>query len=317
MGLVTGILLSIAFCAGVAALQQEAQQQQRLLLLFADHLQAVGQARRAPQFAPAEEAARVAHQAEVVLPRKALPAPAPAPTHQPGPAGKGAIDLRAEQRRIEAQRLTEAQRRALLGLTDLAHRYLAMGDFPGAIHACDCARALDSKAADTEVIAAQALEGIGKRDEARAHYLAALALDPGHAEAHWLLGRLYSGDKQLEAAMAQYRTAAQLQPDMARAHYSLGVILGRLGQVEEGLAELVRARTLDPSLPDLDRNLAILYIAMTSTAPERAAQHLQKLSPEVQASLKESLQRLSEPTPGSPPGPRPNRSASPKTPGGR
>jgi tetratricopeptide (TPR) repeat protein len=89
-----------------------------------------------------------------------------------------------------------------------------------------------------------ALQELDRLDEAEAHYLAAVAIEPGAAEAHVNLGALHLERGEFDAAEAAFRTAIRLNPTDPLPHARLANLLsGRLPDAD--LAALT-ARLDDP-----------------------------------------------------------------------
>ena len=70
-----------------------------------------------------------------------------------------------------------------------------------------------------------ALSGMGRLIEAKAHYEQAIALKPDFAEAHFNLGNVLLGLCSLTESKAHYEQAIALKPDFAEAHNNLGITL--------------------------------------------------------------------------------------------
>jgi tetratricopeptide (TPR) repeat protein len=91
-----------------------------------------------------------------------------------------------------------------------------------------------------------ALQEVGRRDEARDHYLAALRIEPESGAAHLQLGGLHEELGAMAEAEAAFRTALTLQPAMPLPHARLATLL-RHNLPDADLAAL-EARLADTAL---------------------------------------------------------------------
>jgi tetratricopeptide (TPR) repeat protein len=113
---------------------------------------------------------------------------------------------------------------------------------------------------------ATALYDIGDVDQlqnldadARARYLAALAVDPNFISAMYNLATLEANTTP-NSARVLYQQIIRLQPSYADAHFNLGYVLLALGQKAAGEAEINEGVRLDPSLKS--------RVVTTTTAPK-------------------------------------------------
>lgn len=106
-----------------------------------------------------------------------------------------------------------------------------------------------------------ALTGMGKYDEAIAHYRKAIDLAPPVAALHVNVGAALYGSGQRQNAMAEYRAALQIDPEHAEAHHSLGNLLVEAGWNEEALVHFRKAVELKPQVADYRNNLGVLLLA--------------------------------------------------------
>jgi len=96
----------------------------------------------------------------------------------------------------------------------------------------------------------------GQRDEAIAHFEAALRLKPDFSEAHGGLGNAFERiPGRLPDAIAEYRTAVRLEPSNIRAHNNLGNALAMDGRLTEAIAELESVVRLEPDSAEAHSNL--------------------------------------------------------------
>ncbi len=110
-------------------------------------------------------------------------------------------------------------------------------------------------AATAYYLAGRTLLGLGRNDEAAAHFQRAIERDPGHTEALDHLALWWFGRQEYEQALALYRAHADLVPANPTVHANTGVTLYFLGRHDEALASLERALQLDPT-HDTARRLA-------------------------------------------------------------
>lgn len=131
-----------------------------------------------------------------------------------------------------------------------------------------------------------ALKKAGQRDEARAHYAAALRIKPTYAEARYNMGKLYAEDGQLAAATEHFRAALALKPRLPEAHNDLGTTLANAGQLDEAEAHFRAAVESNPSYVQARMNLGTArfqrgdpagareqFLAVLALAPRNAAAH--------------------------------------------
>jgi tetratricopeptide (TPR) repeat protein len=90
---------------------------------------------------------------------------------------------------------------------------------------------------------------MGRYDEAREAYGAALEQDPRCCEAVYNLGSLAEDRGDLEGAVRSYRQALALSPDYADAHFNLAGALARSGHAEEAIGHWQRYLELDAGSP--------------------------------------------------------------------
>jgi serine/threonine-protein kinase len=119
------------------------------------------------------------------------------------------------------------------------------------------ALALRPRAAAAHNNLGNALDDLGRADEAVAECRAALELEPGYANAHNNLGVALYDLGRKDEAVAEYREALRLNPDDADFHINLGNALGDLGRKEEAVAEYREAIRLKPDDSDAHNNLGL------------------------------------------------------------
>ncbi|MEA2776686.1 MAG: hypothetical protein QOF90_2092, partial [Acetobacteraceae bacterium] len=121
---------------------------------------------------------------------------------------------------------------------------------------------------------ANALNDLGRRDEALANcekaialdphddavvsYDQALSIEPGFAEAHLNRGTALSATERHEEALASCDNAIKLRPGLAEAHLNRGNILVHLKRESAALASYSKAIALNPDHPETHYNLGNL-----------------------------------------------------------
>lgn len=95
-----------------------------------------------------------------------------------------------------------------------------------------------------------ALARLGRTEEAKAHYRAAIEIHPGYAKAYANLGALLASEGELDHAITLHRHALELQPKLPSALNNLGHALLQAGQTTEalGLFEQALKGSADPDI---------------------------------------------------------------------
>lgn len=91
-----------------------------------------------------------------------------------------------------------------------------------------------------------ALRAIGQRAEARAHFAAAVRINPAYPEAHNNLGVELAEEGQLAAAEEHFREAVRLRPSYAAARVSLGIARLRRGDAAGAREQFALAAEEEP-----------------------------------------------------------------------
>ncbi|WP_449419471.1 tetratricopeptide repeat protein [Phormidium nigroviride] len=143
----------------------------------------------------------------------------------------------------------------------LAEGYLAQGKFPQAIAACRRSLQLKPDAAIYKLLG-NALQAMGKVEDAKNCYLKALEINPNFAEAYANLGSLYGGQQQWQSAIAAFQKAIAIKPDFAGAYRNFAKLWTQVGKPEEAAECWYRAFNLDPSKATADEyiNLAKTFL---------------------------------------------------------
>jgi tetratricopeptide (TPR) repeat protein len=102
-----------------------------------------------------------------------------------------------------------------------------------------------------------ALERMGRVDEAIGHYRESLRIAPGNAEVYFNLANAISRKGKAHEAIALYAEALRLRPDYAEAHNNLGSELDRLGQIADAMAHYREAVRLKPDYVEAVSNVGV------------------------------------------------------------
>lgn len=119
---------------------------------------------------------------------------------------------------------------------DLAIRKHYSRDFLGALDACERALALVPNEASAHNHRGRALFNLGRVEEAKAAFAAALSNDPSYAQAQCNLGHVLRAEGQAELAERAFAAALALAPRYRAAQSGLGTILFAQGQLERASA---------------------------------------------------------------------------------
>jgi predicted O-linked N-acetylglucosamine transferase (SPINDLY family) len=96
---------------------------------------------------------------------------------------------------------------------------------------------------------ADALQTLGRLDDAIASYERALRLNPNLARAWYAAGCAEAARREFAAAIDCYRRALEIKPDWVEAEHNLGQVLFKLGQVDEALDLFRRAAATGDAIP--------------------------------------------------------------------
>jgi Flp pilus assembly protein TadD len=99
-------------------------------------------------------------------------------------------------------------------------------------------------------------------DEAENSYNKAIALKPGYAEAHSNLGVALQDLGRFEEAEDSFKKAIELKTDFAEAHSNLGNTLKELGRLEEAQASYTQAVALKPDFAEAHSSLGAIFKAL-------------------------------------------------------
>jgi protein O-mannosyl-transferase len=99
------------------------------------------------------------------------------------------------------------------------------------------------------------LSEAGQNDEAIAHLIAAVCLQPDLPQSRNDLGLALYRTGRLAAAREQYLVALQVQPDFPKAHNNLGAALAADGRLDEAIEQFQTALRIEPEFREAQRNL--------------------------------------------------------------
>jgi tetratricopeptide (TPR) repeat protein len=105
----------------------------------------------------------------------------------------------------------------------------------------------DARAAAFHVNLGNALQALGRMDDAIASFQAGLSLDPNSPETFFNLGQALLRSGRLDEAVTALRRTVELRPTLAAAHLSLGAALHDLGSFEAATASYRRVLQLEPA----------------------------------------------------------------------
>ena len=98
-----------------------------------------------------------------------------------------------------------------------------------------------------------------RTDEAIAHYIKAIAINPNNPDPYTNLGGLHKDLGNFDQALAFTLKSLRLNPDNPTAHMNLGGIYQKLGQLNQALASTLRSLELNPNNPGAHMNLGSIY----------------------------------------------------------
>ena len=137
----------------------------------------------------------------------------------------------------------------------IAIEKLQSGDLEGAEPACRKALELNPKSTQAYDTLAHIFSSRGVLEEAVAHWLEVIRLDPNHAGAHYNIGVAMIHQRKANEALRHLSKAVQLRPEHAKAHANLASVLLAEGMPQDGVAHLFEAIRLDPDCAEAHYNL--------------------------------------------------------------
>ena len=133
-------------------------------------------------------------------------------------------------------------------------------DFPGARRLYQRAVASAPDNVDAHYLLGSLLGEIGELEEAVFHLEGAITLNPDFADAHAALGNVLQLQCRHGQALVSYKHAVKLDSSNAATRSNLGLLYQTLGDRIAAEREFRIAYQLAPELPDLLRNLTLIYI---------------------------------------------------------
>lgn len=158
----------------------------------------------------------------------------------------------------------------------------------------------DPDSAASHILTGEALDGLGRTEEAIAEFQAAaraaprepnvhfgigylhwkkhkygeakaaleeeLAIDPANPQALAYLGDIAMKESDPEKALPLLKKAVQLKSDLRIAYLDMGILLAERKEFPDALAALRRAEELDPSQPDAHYRMGRIYSQMGNSA---------------------------------------------------
>jgi tetratricopeptide (TPR) repeat protein len=107
-----------------------------------------------------------------------------------------------------------------------------------------------------------ALGGLGRHDDAIAHFKEALRLNPMSPDALNNLGIAFASIDRHDDALKCFEGAIAMKPDSAPTQTSLGLALARLGRTDEALTHYREALRLNPDYPEAHTSLGSLLASL-------------------------------------------------------
>ena len=104
-----------------------------------------------------------------------------------------------------------------------------------------------------------ALAGLGRMDEALAHYAKAIEIEPKFESAHFNAGIAQFLKGRLDEAADSFSRALKINPQNPEIHNSLGAVRFRQGDLNRAIRHYQKALSLDPRFVDAHKNLAIAF----------------------------------------------------------
>lgn len=102
-----------------------------------------------------------------------------------------------------------------------------------------------------------ALAARGQREQAAAHFLEALRLNPANARAQNRRGEDLVAQGKIDAGIARFQRAVKLKPDLVEAYNNLGLAYASQGRMDQALAMFRQAIALDRNFAAAYKNLAM------------------------------------------------------------
>jgi protein O-GlcNAc transferase len=144
--------------------------------------------------------------------------------------------------------------------SSLGNALQSLGRFDDALASYERALALNPAFVEALSNMGGALQAKGRLEDAADHYRRALAIRPDYALAHFNLGNTFKTQEKFEQAAASYRAALDLVPHDAEIHCNLGSVLHGLEQYEQAIVSYTSALACNPTYAIAHGNIgAALY----------------------------------------------------------
>ena len=118
------------------------------------------------------------------------------------------------------------------------------------------------------------LQGAGMLDEAREHYLRALAIKPDYLEAHINLGMVLGRQRRFEESTQHFQTGLRIAPRNWRVRYYLGINYANRGDWAKAAEQFREALRLDAGHSEIHFDLA--NVLQRQGRIDEAVSHLQE-----------------------------------------
>ena len=120
-----------------------------------------------------------------------------------------------------------------------------------------------------------ALDAKGKNDQALAHYLSALKINPHYDKAHYNLAMVFKEQGNIEASLKHFQETLLINPNFPDAHNNIGIILEKyFKKYEEAIYHYEQELKITPDNPGTHFNLGIA-LAIKGNLKE-AAEHFRQ-----------------------------------------
>jgi tetratricopeptide (TPR) repeat protein len=117
----------------------------------------------------------------------------------------------------------------------------------------------------------EALDKLGRVEEAAAHYSKSIELNPEYETAHYNLGTLLEKQEKFDEAIAHYSRTLLINSSFGKAHNNLGVVLQKQGKFDEAAAHYSQALLINPNDEVANANLGVTLA--NQGKPEEAIEH--------------------------------------------
>jgi len=134
--------------------------------------------------------------------------------------------------------------------------------FPDAVEMARAALKIQPRDEQAHMILAQALDSVGKSEEAAEIIADLLRKAPNRPELIFALSSLLTKAGRPDEALPLAERYLKIRPESSEAHEQLGLLLAALGRPEEGIQCIRRAVKLNPNFPPHQYNLALSLIQL-------------------------------------------------------